>query len=115
MSPRTKQVRQASLRTAFVKKYLASGLTQKAFCRQESLVDVTFQCWLRKYRAAQYQPRVSSPSRNRFIPLQVQPATAAAHNPSCTLEYPNGVRIHFSGTVDAHLLSHLLRAAGAGS
>jgi transposase-like protein len=113
MSRRRKQSRPPAARIAFVNKYLESGLTQKAFCQRENLVHATFHSWLRKYRTSRRRPRVSSPTRNGFIPLCVQPATPAAHAASCTLEYPNGTLIHFSGTVDAQLLSSLLRASEA--
>jgi transposase-like protein len=115
MSRRRRQSRTPEARIALVKKFLESGLTQKAFCQRENLVHGTFHSWLRKYRATQHQPRVSSPSRHGFIPLCVQPAAPATHAACCTLEYPNGILIHFSGTVDTQLLSSLLRALEAES
>ncbi|MGH7494015.1 MAG: IS66 family insertion sequence element accessory protein TnpA [bacterium] len=115
MSHRRKQSRPPAARIAFVKKYLESGLTQKAFCQRENLVHGTFHSWLRKYRATRRRPRTSSRTRRGFIPLCVQPATTATHAASCTLEYPNGILIHFSGAVDAQLLSSLLRALEAES
>jgi transposase-like protein len=115
MSRRRKQSRPLAARIAFVEKYLQSGLTQKAFCQRENLVHGTFHSWLRKHRATRRRPRASSPTWSGFIPLCVQPAPTAAHAASCTLEYPNGVLIHFSGTVDAQLLSSLLRGLEAES
>jgi hypothetical protein len=40
---------------ARVEKYLASGLSQKAFCAQKAIAFNTFQNWLKKYRARQRQ------------------------------------------------------------
>ena len=113
MSRRRKQSRPPADRIVFVEKYLKSGLTQKAFCQRENLVHGTFHSWLRKYRANRRRPRASSPTRRGFIPLRLQPATTATHAASCTLEYPSGILIHFSGTVDIQLLSSLLRALEA--
>ena len=115
MSRRRKQSRTPEARIALVEKFLESGLTQMAFCQRENLVHGTFHTWLRKYRSSQRRPRASSPTRRGFIPLCVQPATAATHTASCTLEFPNGILIHFSGTVDAQLLSSLLRGLEAES
>ncbi|MGH7393563.1 MAG: IS66 family insertion sequence element accessory protein TnpA [Candidatus Rokuibacteriota bacterium] len=115
MSPRTKQVRQASASSAFVKKYLNSGLTQKAFCQREDLVYATFQSWLRKYRTTQQPYHQASPRGTGFIPLRVQPAVTAPHATFCTLEYPNGVRLHLAAPLDPQLLSHLIYTAGAQS
>jgi hypothetical protein len=47
LTPRAQQM------LALIEKYLASGLSPKAFCAQEQLAYATFQCWLRKYRAQQ--------------------------------------------------------------
>ena len=113
MSYRRKAARPPATRAALVEKYLESGLTQKAFCQRENLVLGTFHSWLRKYRATRPQSPGSSPSRNRFIPLRVQHTPTAAHAVSCTLEYPNGILIHFSGTVEAQLLLSLLGAPEA--
>lgn len=112
MPRRRKQSRPRAAKIALVQKFLESGLTAKAFCQRENLVHSTFHSWLRKYRATRRRAR-TSPTRNGFIPLCVQPATATAHTASCTLEYPSGIRIHFSGTVDAPLLSSLLRPLAA--
>ncbi|MCG3155079.1 MAG: hypothetical protein DKINENOH_01681 [bacterium] len=49
MLPRKRRVHPAA-RIALIKKYLASGLTQKEFYQWEKLVYLTFLSWLRKYR-----------------------------------------------------------------
>ncbi|MDZ7366877.1 MAG: hypothetical protein ONB43_13560 [candidate division KSB1 bacterium] len=93
---------------AYIEKYLASGLSQKAFCAQENLVFSTFQCWLRKYRAHHRQAEAPSAPANRFIPLHVRETPPAPPPLSCVIEFPNGVNIRLSGQVDAQLLSHLI-------
>lgn len=108
MSFRRRQLRPAATRIAIVKKYLASNLTLKAFCQREKLAYSTFLSWLRKYRAAQPGSPRSSDTDSGFVPLHVQLPSPAF----CTLEYPNGVLIHFSSAVDAKFLAPLLRAAG---
>jgi len=67
-----------------------------------------------------YQPPTNAPISPSFVPLQLEPNTRlpcsrgrqARRAASCTLEFPNGVLVHFSGDIDAQLLTCLLRAAG---
>lgn len=108
MSFRRRRLRPAATRIALVKKYLASNLTLKAFCQREKLAYSTFLSWLRKYRAAQSDSPRSSGTASGFVPLQVQLPSPAF----CTLEYPNGVLIHFSSAVDAQVLAPLLGVLG---
>lgn len=109
MLPRRQRVSPMA-RIALIKKYLASGLTQREFCQQQKLAYPTFLAWLRKYRAAEGQTPDLSPAAPSFVPLQVEPLAHRAA--SCTLEYPNGVLVHFSGDINVQLLTCLLRAAG---
>lgn len=109
MWSRRRRVRPAA-RLALIKKYLASGLTQKQFCQREKLAYPTFLTWLRKYRAAGSQAPNLRPAAPGFVPLQLEPAAHRAA--SCTLEFPNGVLVHFSGDIAVQLLTRLLRAAG---
>jgi len=98
-------------RIAFIKKYLASGLTQKEFCQQEKLAYPTFLAWLRKHRAVLSQAPDSNPTAAGFVPLQLEPSTCLHRSrgrqarcaASCTLEFPNGVLVHFSGDIDARI------------
>ncbi|MDZ7314363.1 MAG: hypothetical protein ONB45_24165, partial [candidate division KSB1 bacterium] len=92
----------------YIEKYLASGLSQKAFCTQENLALTTFQYWLRKYRAPHRHAEAPSAPGNRFIPLHVRETPLAPPPLSCVIEFPNGVNIRLSGQVDAQLLSHLI-------
>jgi hypothetical protein len=98
----------SATRIAFIKKYLASGLTQREFCQQEKLAYPTFLAWLRKHRAALGQAPNSNSTASRFVALQLEPSARRAA--SCTLEFPNGILVHFSGDIDAQLLTCLLRA-----
>jgi len=101
MLPRKQRVHPAA-RIAIVKKYLASDLTQREFCQQEKLAYPTFLAWLRKYRAAESQSPHLSPAAPSFVPLQLEPSAClhqARRAASCTLEFPNGVLVHFTGYI----------------
>ncbi len=103
LTPRAQQM------FALIEKYLASGLSQKAFCAQEQLAFATFQCWLRKYRAQQ-QSAPREPG-NGFIPLHLREAPRTMMSPlTYVVEFPNGVIVRLSGQVDLQLLSHLVAA-----
>ncbi len=67
-------------RIAFIKKYLASGLTQREFCQQEKLAYPTFLTWLRKYCAASSQAPNFSPAAPSFVPLQLEPSACLHFN-----------------------------------
>ncbi len=109
MLSRRRRARPAA-RIALIKKYLASGLTQREFCQQEKLAYPTFLAWLRKYCIAEGHAPNSSASAPSFIPLQIAPP--ARHTVSRTLVYPNGVLVDFSGDIDEQRLARLLRVAG---
>jgi hypothetical protein len=113
---------------ARIEKYLASTLTQRAFCERESLAYSTFQLWLGKYRrqAHSLESNAGSPTsssrsagaaRERFLPITIakRPGAALAlagpsHEPatSCIIEFPHGVVLHLLGPLDAQLLTQLI-------
>ena len=93
-----------------VEKYLASELSQKAFCDQHNLPTAVFSYWLKKYRKAH---RSAPSARNRsahgaFVPVRVIPP---GHPAPCTCElvFPNGVTLRFSQPVEPNLLIQLIR------
>ncbi|MDZ7360352.1 MAG: hypothetical protein ONB46_06450 [candidate division KSB1 bacterium] len=92
--------------SARIEKYLASGLSQKAFCAQENLAFSTFQCWLRKNHAHRRHTVAPSARGNSFIPLYVRQTPLAPPPLSCVIEFPNGVNIRLSAQVNLQLLSH---------
>lgn len=95
---------------ARVEKYLASGLSQKAFCTQEAIAFSTFQNWLKKYRVCQRQIE-QQPATARFIPLHVgEPRALPNRSLQCVIEFSHGVIIRLSGPVDFAMLARLIHA-----
>lgn len=96
---------------ARVEKYLASGLSQKAFCAQEAIAFTTFQNWLKKYRARQRQVETLAAAPKGFIPLRVQePRGLSSPSLQCVIAFPHGVIIRLSGPVDFAMLAQLIHA-----
>ena len=107
LTPRAEQM------FALVEKYLTSGLTQKAFCQQESITYSTFHWWVHQYRHRQRPQTKSKKSKaSEFIALQptFSKNSPVPSQPTCTIEYPSGIVVHLFGAVDAPLLSALLQA-----
>ena len=96
---------------SLVKKYLASDLKQKEFCRRESIAHSTFQWWLHEYRYK--DKRISSEKKitKNFIALPPVSSTVLCQ-PSCSIEYPNGVVIRFSSPIDFQIISQLVQIQG---
>lgn len=96
---------------ARVEKYLASGLSQKAFCVQEAIAFSTFQNWLKKYRLRQGQFEQPGTAPNGFMPLLVRVPQAQPNHPlQCVIEFSHGVIIRLSGPVDFAKLAQLIHA-----
>ncbi len=94
-----------------VEKYLASGLSQKAFCAQEAIAFSTFQNWLKKYRIRQRQIGQPGAAPNGFMPLLVRvPQEQSNHPLQCVIEFSHGVIIRLSGPVDFAMLAQLIHA-----
>ena len=94
-----------------VEKYLASGLSQKVFCAQETIAFTTFQNWLKKYRARQRQVEKPATAPNGFIPLHVQePRPLPNHSLQCVIEFSHGVIIRLSGPVDFAMLAQFIHS-----
>jgi len=92
-----------------LEKYLASNLSQKAFCAQEGLAYQTFRYWLRQYRTPQRRQKKSSLTPTGFIPLRVRPPAPPDDSHSrCVIEFPHGVIVRLSGPLDWHRLSQLI-------
>jgi hypothetical protein len=94
-----------------VEKYLASELSQKAFCRERNLPYAVFGYWLRKYRNAQ---RASSPvaknsAQAAFVPLHVTPQGHSCQS-ACELVFPNGIVLRFTQPMQTDLLIQLIRS-----
>jgi hypothetical protein len=92
-----------------IEKYLASNLSQKAFCAQEGLAYQTFRYWLRQYRTPKRRQKNLSPPPTGFIPLQVHPPTPSLDShPRCVIEFSHGVIVRLSGPLDWQRLSQLI-------
>ena len=101
MSNRSRLTTRAQEMFTLVEKYLASGLSQKAFCAQEAIAFSTFQNWLKKYRLRQRQVERSGTAPNGFMPLLVRvPQAQPNHSLQCVIEFSHGVIIRLSGPVD---------------
>lgn len=93
--------------------FLASGNTQKEFCRKHDIRLSTFQFWLRQYRREkQPVPIEQTKPDQAFIPIQFS-SKEQNQDPqySWSIEYPNGVRVQFTGTPDRDMLLSLIQAA----
>ncbi len=93
-----------------IEKYLASGLSQKAFCDRHKLPAASFSYWLRKYRKAHAgSPAAQAPGTpEAFVPIHVT-ATSSTQS-ACELIFPNGVTVRFSHPVEPGLLIQLIHS-----
>jgi len=93
-----------------VKVFLASGKTQKEFCRKHDFKLSTFQFWLRLYRKEKQQLSQDPPRpKAAFIPIHFSKENQPEY--AWSIEYPNGVRVQFTGTPDRDTLLSLIQAA----
>lgn len=87
-----------------VERYQSGGLTQKAFCKAESLALSTLQYWISKYK----KYRQSSPDfAQSFVEVKAQSPKPLA-NTAIVLSYPNGVTVRLSHDVELTLLKELI-------
>jgi hypothetical protein len=101
------------LRFATIEKYLTSGLTQKQFCQQERLAYATFQLWLKKYRQANTDAPQERKPGNNFVPLTFTPLKPKPDFSHYIIEYPNGVVLRVSRSIEPQTLIQLIQASGA--
>lgn len=96
---------------ALIEKYLSGELTQKQFCQHQSLPFSTFAYWLRHYRR---HTQNTDQTSTEFISLG--PASkrnrSVFSQPTCTVEYPNGVMVRLFGSVDVPLIDRLIKLQG---
>jgi len=95
-----------------MEKYLSSQLTQRQFCQQEALSMSTFLYWLKRYRRNQQS---DAQSAREFIPLHftANKGLPIPAQPTCAVEYPNGVVIRLFGSVNVQMVAQLVRMQGA--
>lgn len=82
--------------------FRSSGFTQREFATRHGVHAATVRCWLR---------RQSKPSRShqpRFVEVQT---SEARDEPSevLTVEFPDGVRLHFARRPDLAYITHILQ------
>ena len=81
-----------------IRRYEASGLGSRAFCRQEGVAASSFQRWCQRLRG-----RRTARGRARFVELVPPPtAPSAVTRPgssdwSLELEFPGGVTVRWRG------------------
>ena len=85
-----------------IENWKTSGLTQKAFCAQQSIAYSGFHYWFKKFREDKSVP-VSGPG---FIPVSV--TSPPDRTSSIELVMPDGRRINFHDGVDVQFLRALL-------
>jgi hypothetical protein len=101
LSPRAKQMH------ALIRKYHASGVTQKQFYEEEHLPRSTFLYWLNHYRK---HKKAKGPG---FIPLALNEKPLPTVPANCTVTFPGGVTVRFDGRAEAALLIELIKSGGA--
>jgi len=92
--------RKRSSMSALVAKWEASGLTQTAFCRQESIHLHTFNYWKVKLSKEQEPEEPTG-----FVPLDFIKSPAQGH---IEVFYPDGTRLHLPSSTPADYLKALL-------
>jgi transposase-like protein len=93
-----------------VETFLTSGKTQKKFCRQHEISLSKFQFWLRLYRREkQPVPIEQAKTERAFIPIHFSSKDQCQDlEYTWSVEYPNGVRIRFSGRPDMDMILGLV-------
>lgn len=96
-----------------LEEYQGSGLTIRAFCRQESLSEPSFYAWRKSIRKRDAEEPNESRNPQALIPVDVVAASDASprgDEPSPPLEVvtPSGFTLRFHHDIDLHQLSALL-------
>jgi hypothetical protein len=88
-----------------IENWKASGLTQKAFCAQQSIAYSGFHYWFKKFREDKSLPT----SGSGFVPVNVtSPGLERNRISAIELVMPDGRRINFHDGVDVEFLRALL-------
>ena len=85
-----------------IEQWQQSGVTQNAFCQQQSIRYHVFHYWYKRYREQQANSQINTAS---FVKLQIaKPITAG----SVEINYPGGTRIIFHEPVSSGFLKALV-------
>lgn len=87
---------------SMIEQWQGSGLTQKAFCEQQSLRYHTFYYWYKCYRRGQGRPGENNPP---FVKLKIEKPVEVC---SVEINYPGGIRLMFHAPVSSNYLKALL-------
>jgi len=89
---------------------VASGLSVRAFCRQEGVGEPSFYFWRRKIRTRDAEPAPAATPA--FVPAVVREVPRGAE--SILVEWDPGLRLRLPATISAAWVAALLRAVAAG-
>lgn len=87
-----------------------SGLSIKDFCENEAYPASCFYYWKTKYGLRGAHDSASHPSPSGFAPVSLRSSSSSlstnlpgdgSHDGAITIEFPNGVKIHFRGTSES--------------
>jgi hypothetical protein len=95
------EVRQQML--DLVDRWKQSGLSQSAFCKNESITFHKFYYWYRRFR--QQETPLPALDTSGFLKLKIQEPVAAS---SIEIHFPQGARLFFHAPVSADYLKTLL-------
>lgn len=93
-----------------VEEWMASGLSQPQYCKQEGFPLTTFSHWLQKYRKEKGITTTASPGP--FIPVEVTSSLvhpgSTTHVREITITYPNGIEVKCPADIGTLQLKTLL-------
>jgi hypothetical protein len=98
--PRNPEVRQQMFQ--MIEQRKQSGLSQNAFCQQQSIRFHKFYYWYKCYRR---QHGVRDDNRPGFVKLKIEKPQAAS---SIEIHFPGGVRVLFHEPVSSNYLKTLI-------
>lgn len=91
-----------TLQQEHIEAWLASGISQVAYCRQHKLNSKTFSNWLRVYRCQQVTPVAPT-----LIPVEIK--SKGSPLGSLYLRFPQGHTLELSADVSPQWLGELLK------
>jgi hypothetical protein len=98
-----------------IEKYKTSEQTQKEFCKNESITYSTFKWWMKQYRKRNnnnFIHKNNETQSNHFLPISFKPSNSShgiSEKPIFTIEYPNGIILHFYKETDLNTIAQLIR------
>ncbi len=87
---------------AMIEQWRTSGLSQKAFCEQQSIRYYVFHYWYKRYRLDQSG---TGKNNSAFVKLQIAKPISAS---SVEIHFPGGIRLLFHEPVSSDYLKALI-------